>query len=151
MSYAASYWGKLHPTSHMLHSTELSCTFLSELRCTLSELHCALRDRRTLWAKLHPFELRCTLLSYAAPFWTTLHPSELRLTLKNMMSPATPIAALLFLQVKLIILFIEKTPRKFQIGKNSLKYTTSHIVHYATCRWHWNLQYIKINYGKTKT
>ncbi len=123
MSYAATYWAKLHPTSYMLHSTELSCTFLSERRCTLSELHCALRARCTLWAMLHPFQLRCALLSYAAPFWgilhpselrctllkyigpfwSTLHPTDLRLTLTNMMSPATPIAASLFLLVKSII------------------------------------------------
>ncbi len=33
------------------------------------------------WAKLHPTELRCTLLSFAAPSWATLHPIELRGTL----------------------------------------------------------------------
>ncbi len=26
---------------------------------------------------LHSFELRCTLLSYAAPYWATLHPTKL--------------------------------------------------------------------------
>jgi hypothetical protein len=33
------------------------------------------------WAKLHPAELRCTLLSFAASTWVTLHPIELRCTL----------------------------------------------------------------------
>ena len=40
--------------------------------------------RSTLWAKLHPSELSCTLLSYAASFWATLHPSELRCTLSKL-------------------------------------------------------------------
>ncbi len=33
------------------------------------------------WAKLHPNELYCILLSYAALSWATLHPIELRYTL----------------------------------------------------------------------
>jgi hypothetical protein len=33
------------------------------------------------WAKLHPYELHCTLLSYDAPSWATRHPNELRCTL----------------------------------------------------------------------
>jgi hypothetical protein len=39
------------------------------------------------WAKLHPTELRCTLLSFAAPRWATLHPRELRCTLLSFAAP----------------------------------------------------------------
>ncbi len=39
------------------------------------------------WDTLHPSEIFCTLLSYAAPFWTTLHPSELLFTLLSYASP----------------------------------------------------------------
>ncbi len=31
----------------------------------------------TIWATLHPIELRPIRLSYAAPFWATSHPNEL--------------------------------------------------------------------------
>ncbi len=33
------------------------------------------------WAKLHPTELHCILLSYAAPSWAPLHSNELQCTL----------------------------------------------------------------------
>jgi hypothetical protein len=36
------------------------------------------------WAKLHPTELHCSLLSYAAPYLVTLHPSELCCTLSEL-------------------------------------------------------------------
>jgi hypothetical protein len=39
------------------------------------------------WAKLHPIELRCTLMSYAIPYWATLHPYELRYTLLSYAAP----------------------------------------------------------------
>ncbi len=38
------------------------------------------------WAKMHPSELICTHLSYAASFWAMLHPSELRCTQLYMLS-----------------------------------------------------------------
>ncbi len=52
-----------------------------ELRCTL--LSCAapsLSCAAPYGAAVHPTELRCTLLSCAAPYWAALHPSELRCT-----------------------------------------------------------------------
>jgi hypothetical protein len=39
------------------------------------------------WAMLHPTELHCILLSYAAPFWVPLHPSELRCNLWATLHP----------------------------------------------------------------
>jgi hypothetical protein len=67
----------------------------SELRCTLSELRCALRTTLLPLDKLGPSELCYSLLSYAASFWATLYTTELRLTLnelrgtlKNIMYPA---------------------------------------------------------------
>jgi hypothetical protein len=39
------------------------------------------------WAKLHPTELHCILLSYAAPFWAPLHPPELRCILFSYPAP----------------------------------------------------------------
>jgi hypothetical protein len=33
------------------------------------------------WAKLHPTEQHCILMSYAAPSWAPLHPTELHCTL----------------------------------------------------------------------
>ena len=57
----------------------------SQLHCTLSELRCTLSELRcALRATLHPSELCCTLLSYATPFRATLHPTELRLTLNDL-------------------------------------------------------------------
>ncbi len=40
------------------------------------------------WAKLHPYELHCTLLSYDAPYWATMHPPELSGTLVSYAEPS---------------------------------------------------------------
>ncbi len=63
----------------------------SELRCTL--LSCA----APYWAALHPPELRCTLLSCAAPSWAALHPTELRCTLLSCAAPSTELRCTLIL------------------------------------------------------
>ncbi len=43
-----------------------------------TELHCTLLSYNALsWAMRHPNELRCTLLIYTAPYWATLHPTKL--------------------------------------------------------------------------
>ncbi len=31
-------------------------------------------QRTAIWARMHPSELHCTLMIYAAPWWATLHP-----------------------------------------------------------------------------
>jgi hypothetical protein len=40
------------------------------------------------WAKLHPTELHCIFLSYAAPSWAPLHPNELQCTLLRYAVPS---------------------------------------------------------------
>jgi hypothetical protein len=106
VSYTAPYWATLRPPElhcplmSYIEPIELRWTLLSvcciptELRCILSELRftiwaklhpsevrCTLSDlhpseiRCTLWAKLRPSEICCTLLIYAAPFWATLRPT----------------------------------------------------------------------------
>ncbi len=93
--YAAQYWATLHPA-------ELHCIlFLSS--AVPSELHC------TLWAMLHPTELRLlsielhTLVSYTAPCWSMMqpaehtisHPTELCCTLLNYAAPSEQCCILL--------------------------------------------------------
>ncbi len=72
----------------MLHPTEL--------RCTLFELRCFLRAMLHLlsYSKLHPSELRRTILSYALPFWATLDLTELRWTLIELRSTLKNISPL---------------------------------------------------------
>jgi hypothetical protein len=41
------------------------------------------------WAKLHPNELHCILLSYDAPSWATRHPYELCCTLLSYAAPSS--------------------------------------------------------------
>ncbi len=53
-----------------------------------TELHCTLLCYAApSWATRHPTELHCILLSYAAPSWATRHPTELRCTLLSYASP----------------------------------------------------------------
>ena len=62
------------------HLSQLRCFYLSP-----KAFHQFQLDRQGRisfhWAKLHPAELHCTLLSYAAPSWAPLHPNELHCTL----------------------------------------------------------------------
>ncbi len=39
------------------------------------------------WAKLHPTELHCALLSYDAPSWVTRHPNDLHCALLSYAAP----------------------------------------------------------------
>ncbi len=92
MSYAAPYWATLHTTklcciqlsdaapyltcaAHYLNYTLHPLSFAAPFCATLhpSELRCTLRATLHPLDKLRPFELCCTLLSYAAPYWATLH------------------------------------------------------------------------------
>jgi hypothetical protein len=108
MSNAAPF--RLHWTRYELRCTlyeircimyEINCTvyelrcILYELRCTIYELRCTQYDlRHTLYEQSNaaPYELRCTLRTYATPhpIWATLHPIsciapyELRFTLQYM-------------------------------------------------------------------
>jgi hypothetical protein len=96
--YAAPSW----VLSYTLHPTELCCTLYmksyaakywatpnpSELHWTLcANLH-PIERPCTHWASVHPFELRCSLLSFAAHYCATLHPTELRCTLLGYAAPS---------------------------------------------------------------
>ncbi len=86
----------MHNHIHTVHSFISICRGLSLLHCLLRSerktfLGCragistrawhTAGQRTTNWATLHPAELRCTLLSRAAPYWAMLHPNEPRSTL----------------------------------------------------------------------
>ncbi len=47
------------------------------------------------WAKLHPPELRFTLLNYAGPYWATLHPTKLCWIQLSYAVPSEPSCTLL--------------------------------------------------------
>ncbi len=75
LSYAASYWAKLQPPELPRRPVPLwtALSYWATVRC--SELRCTLLSYAApSWATLHFTEQCCVLLSLAAPFWTTLHP-----------------------------------------------------------------------------
>jgi hypothetical protein len=81
LSYAAPFWTTLHlqnnapPYWATGHFTELRCTLLGYtvvMVCPAAKLHPLWAS--SPWAMLHPTELPCILLSYAAPYWSMLHP-----------------------------------------------------------------------------
>ncbi len=89
----------------------------SEIRCTLSDLRCTLKLCCTLRVKLRPSELRCILLSYAAPYWTTPHP-KWAMRHPKIYCPLS-ISASLILPTKLMI-YRETFPPKYHRTKNNL-------------------------------
>jgi hypothetical protein len=92
-----------------LHPTELNCilflaplyplsyTAPSGLCCTSLSCACILLSYNIpYWAKLHPVELWCSLLSYPfPPYWSMLYPSELRCTFWAMLHLNEPRRTLL--------------------------------------------------------
>ncbi len=135
LSYTAPFWATLHPIWATLHPSELSCTLWANLRP--SELRC------TLLSYAAPFGLQCALLSYAAPYWAmpyskwaTRHPKTYNV----------PRPSQLRWSLRLNYWYIEKTPRKFHLGKKSSKVyhcLYSSIEQLQVALWTWTYMFLK--------
>ncbi len=84
-----SFWAHKHakracapPHRSSAAPPKIKNTVFPETKCFPSGPNSGRQGRISFhWAKLHPTELHCTLLSYDAPSWATGHPTELRCTL----------------------------------------------------------------------
>ncbi len=86
-----SFWAYSHPKRGAAHPPPIAASLLAQkyknkvfpdTKCLPSGPNSGRQGHIFFqWAKLHPTELRCTLLSYAAPYWATLHPTKLCCTL----------------------------------------------------------------------
>jgi hypothetical protein len=71
----------------LIHPPKIKNKLFPETKCSPSGPNSGRGRLSFHWAKLHPTELHCILLSYATPSWTTLNPNKLNCTL---LSYATP-------------------------------------------------------------